>query len=285
MKSSAPLHFTLIAAAALSAFSLRPAAQGPRAQLAKLFEPVAAPTRAIAQWGRARISTDKPVDLLSPGKDRSRDELLRQNGVLITQVQNLQAQLEDLKRYSAAARELGTNLQQLVEPARITAWPTANRQTLMISTSGLSNVRNNLAVVHPFGFAGTIQSTATIGGAAQVLLVTDPESSVQARFASFVVGADGRITTTMLPIEPIVARGDGSKIVATMVAAQPVRQHLKVGDIVLLDDGRFGPALKGLRVGKVSKIDVPQTNAKFASIEIEPTADFAHLSEVLVVTK
>lgn len=282
---SGPLHFILMAAAALSAFTLPRAASGARTQLAKFFVPVAVPTRAIGLWVQSRISPAPPVDLLSPGQPRNVDELRRQNAALIAQVQNLQAQVEDLKGHSAAYSNLEINLRRAVEPAQVIAGPRTNRQTLTINTSSLRAVRPGMAVVHPFGFVGWIDSVATVGGSATVLLVTDPTLRVQARFARLSPTEDGRVISTLLPIDPIAAGGNGKQIGAAMISAKQVRQHLRKGDVVLLDDNRFGPALKGVRIGVVSNIHIPQTNAEHASVEIDPNIDFGTMSEVLVVTK
>ena len=282
---SGPLHFTLIAAAALSAFTLKPAAQGAREQLGLIFVPVSAPARAMGQWVLGRLSPQKQEDLLSPGKARTPEELQRQNALLVVQVQNLQAQVEDLKRISAEYRQL-QDLQKLVEPATILQWPAQNRQTLSISTAGLSNVRERMAVLHPFGFAGSVHSVAPVGGAARVLLTTDVESRVEGRFARTSTGDDGKVVTTFLPLEPIMITGDGQgQLVATMLAARSIRQHVRVGDIVLVDDPTFGPAVKGLRLGVVTDVQLPPTDAGHAAVRIDPRTDFARLREVLVLTK
>lgn len=281
---SGPLHFTLIAAATLSAFSLGKAAPDLRAQLGVLFAPVSRPTRAIGLWAKSQLSPTPPTDVLSPDHPRSADELRQQNAILIAQVQNLQAQLDDLKRLSAAYRQLGA-LQQLVEPAAVLGGPTTNRQTLTIGTNGLSAIRKEMPVVHAAGFVGQVDATATIGGSAIVLLATDPDSALQARFARTVVAEDGRVTTQMLPLDPIAAVGDGRQIIATKLPAIAVRDHLRVDDVVLLDEPRLGPALKGVRLGTVAKITLPNTTAAYASVEIRPTTDLSHLNEVLVVTK
>jgi len=283
MKSSF-FYPALLVLAALSAFTLPPARSGVRDQISLAFVPVAAPARAVGKWVRDRLAHETPVDSLSPDAPRTSDQLRKQNTVLLTQIARLEAQLEDLKQLSAQYSRLG-DLRKLVQPASVIAGPRTNRQTLLISTTDLTNTKLGMPVVHPDGYVGKIYSVAPLGGSASVLLVTDPDSRVQARLARFTAREDGGVRTELLPVDPVVVIGNGNNMLAQMLPGRAVQSVARVNDIVVLDDTASGAALRGLLVGKVTQINLPPTPSGHASLVIEPTSDFRTLSEVLVVTK
>jgi rod shape-determining protein MreC len=278
------LHPTLLVLAALSAFTLPPARSGVRDQIALVFVPVAAPARAMGKWVRDRLAHEPAVDALSPDVPRSAEQLRQQNNMLLSQIVRLETQLEDLKQLSAQYSRLG-DLRKRVQPASVIAGPRANRQTLLISTSDLSGIQTGMPVVNPDGFIGKITSVAPLGGSASVLLVTDPDSRIQARLARFAPRDDGGVRTEILPVEPVVVIGNGADMLAQMLPGRAVQSIARVGDLVILDDASSGAALKGLLVGRVKTINLPPTSAGHASLNIEPTADFRTLAQVLVVNK
>jgi len=279
------VHFLMILAAAISAFTLPEAKSGVREVAQGLFVPIAWPVRAIGLAISSRLAPHEQKDLLSPDKARTADELRQQNAELLTRILNLEAQLDDLKQLSAQYQQLGTDLRKLVQPATVVAGPTGSRQTLTVGTSGLKAVREGMAVVHPLGFVGQIFAVAPGAATARVLLVTDPQSKIAARFFRFGRRADGSLVTMPVDIPAPLVEGDGDAMVVRMLPARKVRNVVKIGDVVVLDEPKLPPALKGLRIGTVTAIDLPPTDSGHATIKVEPTGDLTHLHEVLVVSK
>ena len=286
MMRSPAVQFIFIVLAALSAFTLPAAKSGVREVVATLFVPVAAPVRAVGLWASNRVSPDRATDVLSPGKARDVDAVLRQNAELITRVGQLEAQLEDLKQLSAEYSKLATDIRKVVHPAGITGGPVGNRQTLTITTGNLVSVKEHMPVLQPTGLVGQIYAAATGGGTARVLLITDPESRVGARLVRYVAGEDGQLRKYRVNIQPPLVEGAGPNALAIrMLPAREVRSTVHVGDVAELDDAGFPIITKGLRLGIVSKVNVPATDSGHATIELTPTADFAKLREVLVVDR
>lgn len=285
MRSPA-VQFIFVVLAALSAFTLSPAKSGVREVVQTLFVPVAAPVRAVGMWATNRFSPDRPTDVLSPGKARNIDAVLQQNAELITRVGQLEAQLEDLKGLSAEYSKLATDIRKLVHPAVVTGGPIGGRQTLTITTGSLKAVREHMAVLHPAGLVGQIYAMATGGGTARVLLITDPESRLSARFVRYVNDENGQLRKVRVNTSPPLVEGDGSGgLIVRMLPAREVRTTVRVGDVAELDDAGFPLVTKGLRLGIVRKINLPQTDSGHATIELAPTADFAKLREVLVLDR
>ncbi|MGN6725977.1 MAG: rod shape-determining protein MreC [Tepidisphaeraceae bacterium] len=282
--NSSSFQLFFVALAALCAFTLQPVRSGVRETIAELFVPVAWPVHAIGLTLSRRLAPETSTDLLSPANPRNADDLRHQNAELLTRLANLEAQLDDLRQLSAQYDKLGA-LRTLVHPARVIAGPQPPRQTLTIATGTLKGLREKLPVVSPMGFAGQIYDVSLTGGTAKVLLPTDPASHLSARFVRFVNQPDGTVGVQAIKTNPPLVDGDGHGMVVRALTAREVRNALKVGDVALLDDVTFPPAVKGLRLGTVRKITLPATDAGFAVIELEPTTNFASLSEVLVVDK
>ncbi len=274
MKST-PLILPVVAL--LAAFTLPEAKSQIRTSIRSLFSPVAYPARIVSlALTRATKSHDEKP-LFSPNPN----ELDR--AVLLVQIQNLAAQLEDLKKLSQLYTQLGENIRKQSQIATVTSARTDQRQTLTISTIGLETVKPRSAVFHPLGFVGTINSVGV--GNAQVLLIIDPTSRLKGRFVRYLTRADGGVDVIRLAIneQPLV-EGTGDAMVARKIPAATVRNVLQVGDIVELDADEFPiPALKGVRMGVVTGIDLPPTDAGHAEIHIKPTVDLVSLKEVFVV--
>ncbi|HEX8325384.1 MAG TPA: rod shape-determining protein MreC [Tepidisphaeraceae bacterium] len=277
------VQFIFILLAALSAFTLAPAKSGVRAAVQTLFVPVAVPVRAVGVWTTNRLSPPRESDILSPDKARNIEDVRRQNTALITRLGNLEAQLEDLRRLSAQYGQLG-DLRNMVRPAMNLMGSPTNRQTITLSTTNLKNVHEKQPVVHPGGFVGQIYDVATAGSTARVLLVTDPESRLYARFVRYRSDENG-VRLERVDTKPPLVEGNGRGLVVRMLPAREVMGVVNVGDVALLDDPdpAFPAVIKGLRLGTVRRI-LP-TEAGHATIELDPTADFAKLAEVLVVDR
>lgn len=279
-----PVQLLMILIAALSAFTLPEAKSSVRETIQGLFVPVALPSRAIGRWASERLSPPHETDIVSPNVARSNDELRRQNAELVTRLMNLEAQLDDLKQLSAQYDQLGTTLKKMVQPATIVAGPVLGRQTLTISTARLAAIRENMAVVHPLGVVGQIYAVAPGGATARVLLLTDPHSHVQGRFVRM-VSVNGVVRDQPIKTPAPMVDGTGTGLSIGYLAAHDVRGVVQIGDIVLLDDARFPPQIKGLPLGRVRAITLPPNDSGHATIAVDPTADFSRLAEVLVVDK
>ena len=282
--NSTVIQFLLIAAATLSAFTLGSAKSSMRELAQGLFVPISFPVRTIGVWATNRLSQQQDVDLLSPTNPRDTNEIRRQNAELITRLANLEAQLDDLRQLSAEYDRLGS-LRSLVQPARVVAGPIAPRQTLTIGITGLREIREKMPVVCPLGFLGQIYAVSLGNATARVLLATDPASHLSARFVRFIQEPNGTIGVQSIKTSPPLVDGDGRGMVVRALPAHEVRNQLHVGDVALLDDITFPPAVKGLRLGTIRKITLPPTDAGFAVIELDPTTNVSTLTEVLVVDK
>ncbi|MBC7784638.1 MAG: hypothetical protein H7144_12440 [Burkholderiales bacterium] len=282
-----PAIFLLPCVALIGAFTLGPVNAAISQTVQTLFLPVAWPTRLVGAQVKEHLAPQASDDLLSPGSPRTVADLRRQNAELIVRLTNIEAQLEDLKKLSAQYATLGGDLRKMVQPATVIGGPTDQRQVLTIGTATLTRVADNAAVVHPLGFVGRVSGVAIAGGNARVLLATDPSSRVSGRFVRFVPRPDGAIDIITLDLPPPLVEGTTRGLIARLLPARPIREKLKVADMVLLDDPQLFPipALKGLRIGSVTKIRLPPTDAGHAEVEIAPITDFSSLREVLVVTK
>jgi cell shape-determining protein MreC len=275
----------LILIAALAAFTLPPALLGVRTAVASVFLPVAVPTRAAVVTISERLSSPEDRFTLDPAEGKSIDEVRYQNQALRGRVAVLEAQLADLEQLTAQYRLISSDVRKLVEPAAVLAGPADNRQTLTIATTGLTSVREGAAVLHPLGFVGTIETASAVGGTARVRLITDPQSRLKSRFVRLIPREDGTTLTQRLDIPTPLVEGATRDCVARLLPARDVRQHLREGDAVLLDDASFPPAMKGMRLGTVKSIDLPPTDAGHATVRITPGLNAMALREVLVVTK
>ena len=276
-----PVQLILIALAFLSAFTLAPAKSGVRQTVQALFIPVARPARAIGGWTHDRLAPPTIEDPRSPENPRTPKEVYLDNQRLLTQVANLQAQLEDLKDLSAQYAGLDPDLRKSVRPAAVIGKPDANRATLTIATAGLRVAKEGLPVVHLGGMIGQI--TGVGSGTATVLLATDPASHLTARLVS---APDENGTSRRLRLKQVLVEGTGRAMVVAGLPARDVRNVVHVGDVALLDDASFtSPLVKGLRLGTVTRVQLPATDAGHAVIELQPTADFPSLREVLVVER
>jgi cell shape-determining protein MreC len=275
----------LIFIAALAAFTLPPALAGVRLAVSAVFLPVAVPARAAATAVSERLSSPEDRFGLDPADGKTIDEVRYQNGALRARVAILEAQLADLEQLTAQYRQMSSDVRKLVEPAAVLSGPADARQTLMIATTGLSTLRENAAVLHPRGLIGTIETISPVGGTARVRLTTDPQSRLKARFVRFAATPDGATTTQRLEIPTPLVEGNTRGLVARLLPARAVRENLRVGDAVLLDDAGFPPALKGVQIGVVASIDLPPTDAGHAGVTITPVLSAMTLREVLVVTK
>ena len=290
MTKSIP-HF-LPVLALLCALTLGPPSGGVRATVAALFVPVSMPARAAMQGVHDRVVS--PAERFNlQGGPATLDEALYENRLLQSKLTNVESQLEDLQKVFQQYRTLAAALQSKVEPATVLAGPSDARQTLTIATTGLTRVEEKMAVVHPLGVVGRISGVSP-AGTARVILATDPAFKADVRFVGLVREGD-RVESVPRPMPAAMlaegaprekdVQGTTGQLVARYLPAKAVRQSLRVGDAVVLDDAEWPPVTRGLRLGTVAAIDLPPTDANYASVRITPVADLATLREVLVVNK
>jgi cell shape-determining protein MreC len=282
MRSSISIILPFVAL--LAALTLPPAAEGVRVTSQRAFAPVAYPSRVVGHALDASLRTPPAVDLYSDDVPKTLEEARFRLEATRVHVANLQAQLADLRVLSSQYAQFDADLRKLIQPASVTAGPTDQRQTLTISTIGVASVREGSAVVSPLGVVGQVNAVGI--GSARVLLLTDPTSRVEGRFVRYVAREDGAYDAVTLAIaeKPLVEGAGEGAMIARAIPAASVREKLKVGDVVVLDDPRFAaPALKGMRLGVVAKINLPPTDAGHASVELSPTVDFRSMKEAMVV--
>lgn len=271
--------------AGLSAFTLKPPAYRVRQSVQTLFVPVSYPARILGIGVSTALRPPDAVDLLSPDAPRSVEQLRQQNTALIAQIANQQAQLRDLEQLSQQLRGLG-DLRPHVELATVIAGPSDQRQTLTLATTGLSRVAAGMPVVVRFTFVGQIHSSGIAGESAKLLLPTDPQSKIEARFARAQPNANGGVDIVPLDvgIKPLV-EGTTRGMVARLIPPREIENKLRVHDLVVLDKEKFPPFLGGVVIGRVTKITLPPRGAGHAEVEIAPPFEYTTLRDVMVVTK
>ncbi|HWP34073.1 MAG TPA: rod shape-determining protein MreC, partial [Thermodesulfobacteriota bacterium] len=136
-------------------------------------------------------------------------------------------------------------------------------RTVTIDRGSADGLERGLAVVTPDGVVGRTQAVAS--RAAKVLLITDPNSAVDA----------------------LVQRSRARGVVAGRLGPELEMRYVhrtedvQVGDLVVTS-GVGGVFPKGLPIGVVSA--VRKTTGLFQSVEVTPAVDLSKLEEVLVVT-
>ncbi len=286
MARSSGIIYLPIAAMVCALFM--PAMNGSVSETTKtLFIPVAWPTHRVGLQIRNRLLPAQTNDPLSPGSARTFEQIKRENAALWNEISNLREQLKDLEQLSAQYRNLGADLRKIVQSAAVVGTSPDHRKSLMISTAGIDGVRVSAAVVHPMGFVGKIDAVGVAGGNARVMLLTDPSLRVVGKFVRLVSRGEGSVAVEDLQLDPPLIEGTGTGLIARQMKTAPLKEKLKIGDSVILDDQQQfpHPALKGLRIGMVSKIKFPSSDARLTEVEITPVTDYSLLPEVMVVTR
>ena len=145
-------------------------------------------------------------------------------------------------------------------------------QRVVISAGSSSGIRRDTPVVTDDGLVGRV--TDLNGGAAQVTLITDDESAVQALDQQ--TGATGLVR---------VGQGQGQLILDRV----PKEQDVQVGNVIVTAGTRSNqyPSLfpRGIAIGQV--VSVGQTDtAPYKSVQIQPYVNFGSLDSVIaLVTK
>lgn len=135
---------------------------------------------------------------------------------------------------------------------------------LTLDKGSSSGIAPGMAVVDGHGVVG--QVVAVSSGSSKVLLITDHASGVD-------VLVQGTRTRGVI-------EGSGSSLCELRYVER--NEEIAEGDQVVTS-GMDGVFPKGLLVGSVSAVAEPP-GSLFLAVEIEPSVDFSHLEEVLVVT-
>jgi cell shape-determining protein MreC len=269
----------------LSAFVLPPRFTTPaRTQVQGLFSPISRPTRALAGALFHRANPDRPSDDGSPQQPRPPAAVYAENHELRAQLAMLQVRFDQLSRLNAD-RQLVGDLFPLCQPATVTGVDSSGvREALKISGVGSNAVGR--PVVHGNDLVGRVVAAGMTG--AEVRLLSDPGFVFTARIARYISDANGRLVLAkedrLHPWVQGIGHG-GMAIRSTVSMQQATELQLAVGDLVVLDDHDWPPAVQGLCAGRVASI-TPQANAPiFADIRVEPVADLLRLNEVMVVVR
>ena len=150
--------------------------------------------------------------------------------------------------------------------------PSEFDQQVVISAGSDSGIRRDTPVVTNDGLVGRV--TDLNGGAAQVTLITDDESAVQALDQR--TGAIGLVR---------LGQGEGQLILDRV----PKEMNVQEGDVIITAGTRSKqyPSLfpRGIAIGQVVRVGQTDT-APYKSIQIQPYVNFGSLDSVIaLVTK
>ncbi len=198
--------------------------------------------------------------------ERLRDEnnRLRQ---LALQGEGARQENEELK--SALNFQEGPRFPKDYHPVntRIISWAASEfDQQVVINAGGAQGIRQDTPIVTRAGLVGRV--TDLNGSAAQVTLITDENSAVQA--LDRVTGARG-----------LIRHGQGQN--SLILDRVPKESNVEVGDVIVTAGTRSAqfPSLypRGIAIGTVSSVGQSDT-APYKQIQIEPFVDFASLDAV-----
>jgi rod shape-determining protein MreC len=222
-------------------------------------ERVARPFRDVYGYFRGLIHAKRENVRLRAELDRIR-QIVIQNQTAQEQNATLRAQLGyiDSPRFPADYTAVNTRI--------IARAPTEFDQHVLIAAGSDHGIRIDTPVVTQDGLVGRV--TKVTGSAAEVTLITDEESAVQAR--DLTTGAIGLIRH---------GQSQGQLILDRVPKSQAVHE----GDVIVTagTESKQYPSLfpMGIQVGKV--ISVGQTDtAYFKTIEVQPYVDFGSLDSV-----
>lgn len=197
---------------------------------------------------------------------RQENERLRtENALLRSQVIQMQEQQNDFESLYALLKVARTRPDSDYLAAMVIGRdPSPFLRYLYINQGSDAGLRRGMPVVTDQGLAGRI--VAVSADAAQVQLITDPDSSVNVRLpdskadAMLVGSVTGDITLEMIPQEVEVQSGE-----------------------LILTSGLGGTYPSNILVGQVVSVRKLET-ALFQSAAVQPVVDFTSLRWVLVVT-
>jgi len=221
-------------------------------------ERVARPFRDVYGYFRGLVHVKRE-------NERLKDEVntLRQQALQGQQATQENARLRDLLRYVDGPQFPGD-----YRPVntRIISWTNEFDQQVMIAAGRDRGIREDTPIVTRDGFVGRV--TQLIGNSAQVTLLTDENSAVQAR--DLKTGAFGLVRH---------GQGEGS-LILDFVRKE---QNVQAGDVIVTAGTRSSkyPSLfpQGIPIGAVTSVGQSDT-ALYKQIQIDPFVDFSSLDAV-----
>jgi len=187
----------------------------------------------------------------------------------LRQMVALQHRYEEVRQANERLRDLlalGLELERPAIAAQVVGKdPSPWFQTILVDKGRTDGVEIGLPVINPQGVVGLV--VEAVAGYAKVMLITDPNSAVDAILQSN--RARG-----------IIKGGTPGYCVFDFV----LRHHdVQVGDTVV-SSGMDGVFPKGIPVGRVSEV-VKGVAGLFQDVTVTPYVDFERLEEVLIVPK
>ena len=184
------------------------------------------------------------------------DRLSEENNTLVEQVKRQDRVARLIQNEDPDARKIAI---ATVIGRDSTQWS----HIVVIDKGTEDGVEEKLAVVTNAGVIGHVIQSA--GNTSKVLLITDSRSAVDSLFQ------DSRDTGVVV--------GTGENQVKMKYV--PMNAKVEVGNSIL-SSGLGGTFPKGLKIGVVSSI-VKKKQGLFQDILVNPSADFSHLEEVMVL--
>lgn len=200
----------------------------------------------------------------------------RENARLKDEINNLRQEAlqgQSARAENARLRELVRYIDSPVFPGdyvpvntRVISWASEFEQQVVIAAGSDHGILQDTPIVTRDGLVGRV--TAVTGSAAQVTLLTDENSAVQARDQT--TGAVGLVRH---------GQGEGSLILDRVTKDQSVQR----GDIIVTAGTRSKqyPSLfpRGIQIGIVTSVGQGDT-ALYKQIQIDPFVDFSSLDAV-----
>jgi hypothetical protein len=285
------VFYSLLVLCVLSAFVLPARYTESKPRISALFTPVAAPSRSVVAWV---TGNSKPQSIPDP---RPADEITKENNELRFANATLSYQVAELQRVMGDRLSVG-DLRDQCTPVGVLGPDLGTRDSLALRSGNYGGLQDGMFVLHDRDVVGTLVSGKA---GAQVRLVTDRQSKVQARFGSFrpvrvdgpttrktAAGApatDSELRFVLYKLDPklVVGQGDGKMLCRNLAFGDVQKEGLKVGDWAVVDDPELPQELHNRRIGVVTAIRAAEH--MMTDIEIRPEGNLLSLREVMVLTK
>lgn len=240
-----------------------------------IFAPVAYPLRETAKAIHGRFHPpDQPDVNVAPADMAIEIERLRK------QVATLVGQVEELNRLNANRQFMGEAGRYAI-PFRVIG---CAGEVLQLDASSSDGLAKGMPVIDRDGLVGRI--TTDRPGGAHVLLISHPQSRVNALFVRFRSTSDGNAKFEQLkcPTPLVEGRGNGVLHIVNLTLQQTQDAGLVVGDWVVLHDNQWPDLVRWYYLGQVTHIQPQARSRQFAEITVTPRINLLQLSQVMVVT-
>ena len=253
-------------------------------KLSVLLLPVSYPVRLLAGNVDARLVPQALTPSAQKESTHSPAQALNENETLQYHLSLLLSENELLRRQLADVRSL--NLKGQVKLVPVIGGDVGSRQVLTLQLSSGDGVAPNMPVTYGKGsFAGKVEVPGL--GAANVILVTDPQSTVTGVFRRY----QKDVGLVQLPQSPktLVGKGAGRMLISSvkLEEALPPKQaenQLAIGDWFVVQDKDLPPEVQGFKVGEIESIN-HNKSPLFVDLVLRPDVDLMKLREVMVPVK